>query len=47
MRGMHHIPVDRSAGADAYEDALDALRDGEVIGVFRRRRLAEHFSSRT
>lgn len=34
MRGMHHIPVDRSAGADAYEDALDALRDGEVIGVF-------------
>ena len=34
MRGMHHIPVDRSAGADAYDEALKALRDGEVIGVF-------------
>lgn len=34
MKGMHHIPVDRSAGADAYRDALRALRDGEVIGVF-------------
>jgi len=34
MRGMHHIPVDRSAGAAAYRHALDALRSGEVIGVF-------------
>lgn len=34
MKGMHHIPVDRSAGADAYENALEALRNGEVIGVF-------------
>lgn len=34
MRGMHHIPVDRSAGADAYDEALAALRSGEVIGVF-------------
>lgn len=34
MRGMHHIPVDRAAGTDAYAEALGALRDGEVVGVF-------------
>ena len=34
MRGMKHIPVDRAAGADSYTAALDALRDGEVVGVF-------------
>ena len=34
MRGMHHIPVDRSAGLAAYESALSALRAGEVVGVF-------------
>ncbi len=34
MRGMHHIPVDRSAGAAAFDAAVDALRAGEVVGVF-------------
>jgi 1-acyl-sn-glycerol-3-phosphate acyltransferase len=34
MRGMHHIPVDRSAGAAAYDKAVDALRSGELIGIF-------------
>jgi len=34
MRGMKHIPVDRDAGAGAFDSALDALRAGEVIGVF-------------
>jgi 1-acyl-sn-glycerol-3-phosphate acyltransferase len=34
MRGMHHIPVDRSAGAASYAEALRALRGGEVVGVF-------------
>ena len=34
MRGMHHIPVDREAGAGSYRRAVDALRDGEVVGVF-------------
>jgi 1-acyl-sn-glycerol-3-phosphate acyltransferase len=34
MRGMHHIPVDRSAGAGAYRAAVDALRGGELVGVF-------------
>ena len=34
MRGMHHIPVDRDAGASSYAAALRALRAGEVVGVF-------------
>ena len=34
MRGMHHIPVDRKAGAAAYDDALRALKEGELVGVF-------------
>src|SRR3954465_10908112 len=34
MRAMHHIPVDRKAGAAAFESAVRALKDGEVVGVF-------------
>jgi 1-acyl-sn-glycerol-3-phosphate acyltransferase len=34
MRGMHHIPVDRSAGAASYRTALEYLRAGELVGVF-------------
>ena len=34
MRGMKHIPVDREAGAGAYRAAVDALRAGELVGVF-------------
>ena len=34
MRGMHHIPVDRAAGATSFREALKALRDGEIVGVF-------------
>jgi 1-acyl-sn-glycerol-3-phosphate acyltransferase len=34
MRGMRHISVDMEAGADAYRLAVQALRDGEVLGVF-------------
>ena len=34
MRSMHHIPVDRAAGASAYEHAVRSLRDGEIVGVF-------------
>jgi 1-acyl-sn-glycerol-3-phosphate acyltransferase len=34
MRGMHHIPVDRDAGAHAFDAAVDALRAGEFVGVF-------------
>lgn len=34
MRGMHHIPVDRSAGAAAFGNAVAALKAGEIVGVF-------------
>ena len=34
MRGMKHIPVDRSDGQPAYDAAVAALRAGEVVGVF-------------
>ncbi|MEI6622517.1 MAG: lysophospholipid acyltransferase family protein [Actinomycetes bacterium] len=34
MRGMKHIPVDRDAGAGSFDAALDALRSGEIVGVF-------------
>jgi 1-acyl-sn-glycerol-3-phosphate acyltransferase len=34
MRGMKHIPVDRTAGASSYSHAVAALRDGEAVGVF-------------
>ena len=34
MRGMKHIPVDRHAGGASFREALDALKAGEVVGVF-------------
>jgi 1-acyl-sn-glycerol-3-phosphate acyltransferase len=34
MRGMHHISVDRSNGSASFVQALRALRDGEIIGIF-------------
>lgn len=34
MRGMKHIPVDRAAGSASYRAGLDALRRGEIIGLF-------------
>ncbi|CAO5169371.1 1-acyl-sn-glycerol-3-phosphate acyltransferase [Frankia sp. AiPs1] len=34
MRGMHHIPVDRKAGAASLREALTALRAGELVGIF-------------
>lgn len=34
MRGMHHIAVDRSAGSQAFRDAMAMLKAGEVVGIF-------------
>jgi len=34
MRGMKHIPVDREAGAAAFAVAIEALKDGELVGIF-------------
>ncbi|WP_030169738.1 lysophospholipid acyltransferase family protein, partial [Spirillospora albida] len=44
MRGMHHIPVDRNAGASSYAAALKALRGGEVIGVFAEATISRSFT---
>jgi 1-acyl-sn-glycerol-3-phosphate acyltransferase len=44
MRGMHHIPVDRSAGETAYQDAMSALRGGEVVGVFPEATISQSFT---
>jgi 1-acyl-sn-glycerol-3-phosphate acyltransferase len=34
MRAMKHIPVDRKAGSAAFESAVRALKDGEIVGIF-------------
>jgi 1-acyl-sn-glycerol-3-phosphate acyltransferase len=34
LRGMRHIPVDRSLGAESYAKAVGALAGGELVGVF-------------
>jgi 1-acyl-sn-glycerol-3-phosphate acyltransferase len=34
MRGMRHIPVDREAGQGSFDAAREALRAGELVGVF-------------
>ena len=34
MRGMHHIPVDRAAGAASFRAAIVALKAGQIVGVF-------------
>jgi 1-acyl-sn-glycerol-3-phosphate acyltransferase len=34
MRGMHHIAVDRTAGSQAFRDALTMLKAGEIVGIF-------------
>lgn len=44
MRGMHHIPVDRNAGASSYRAALQALKDGEIIGVFAEATISRSFT---
>ena len=43
MRSLHHIPVDRSAGSEAFADALESLRSGEVVGVFPEATISESF----
>ncbi|MGH3822949.1 MAG: lysophospholipid acyltransferase family protein, partial [Pseudonocardiaceae bacterium] len=34
MRAMHHIPVDRAAGAASFRHAIEVLRAGELVGIF-------------
>jgi len=44
MRGMQHIPVDRSAGTAAFEAAVRSLKDGQVIGVFPEATISSSFT---
>jgi 1-acyl-sn-glycerol-3-phosphate acyltransferase len=44
MRGMHHIPVDRAAGQASYQQALDALGAGEVVGIFPEATISRSFT---
>src|SRR4051812_13439351 len=44
MRGMHHIPVDRAAGKAAYDQAVTALRRGEIVGVFPEATISRSFT---
>ncbi|MFT4011649.1 MAG: lysophospholipid acyltransferase family protein [Nocardioidaceae bacterium] len=34
MRSLHHIPVDRADGLDAYYQAVEYLKAGELVGIF-------------
>ncbi|MCW2699806.1 MAG: 1-acyl-sn-glycerol-3-phosphate acyltransferase [Blastococcus sp.] len=43
MRAMKHIPVDRRAGTAAFESAVRALKDGEIVGVFPEATISESF----
>ncbi len=44
MRAMKHIPVDRQQGEAAYAHALDALRSGQIIGVFPEATISQSFT---
>jgi 1-acyl-sn-glycerol-3-phosphate acyltransferase len=44
MRGMHHIPVDRDAGAASFRAALKALKAGEIVGVFPEATISRSFT---
>ncbi|MBB2946136.1 1-acyl-sn-glycerol-3-phosphate acyltransferase [Actinoplanes lutulentus] len=44
MRAMKHIPVDRKAGTAAFREAIEALRNGEIVGVFPEATISESFT---
>ena len=44
MRAMQHIPVDRKAGTAAFESAVRALKDGEVVGIFPEATISSSFT---
>jgi 1-acyl-sn-glycerol-3-phosphate acyltransferase len=43
MRGMRHIAVDRSSGAESYQEAVKALTRGEIVGVFPEATISQSF----
>ena len=43
MRGMKHIPVDRGNGAASYRAAVNALKAGEIVGIFPEETISRSF----
>lgn len=43
MRAMKHIPVDRGDAGDSYRLAVEALRAGELVGVFPEETISRSF----
>lgn len=43
MRGMHHIPVDRAAGAESLQVAQSYLERGELVGMFPEATISQSF----
>ena len=43
MRKMKHIPVDRAAGKDSFDEAVSRLRAGELVGVFPEETISRSF----
>lgn len=46
LRGMRHIAVDMKAGAAAYSNAVEALKRGELLGVFPEAGVSSSFTVR-
>ncbi len=44
MRGLRQIPIRSASGATAYDAATDALKSGEVVGVFAEATIAQSFT---
>lgn len=44
MRGMRHISVNRAAGKASYDEAVERLRSGEVVGVFPEATISRSFT---
>lgn len=47
MRAMKHIPVDRIDGTASYHQAIDALRRGELVGIFPEATVSRSFEVKT
>jgi 1-acyl-sn-glycerol-3-phosphate acyltransferase len=43
LRGMKHIPVDREAGLGSFDAAVQALKAGELVGVFPEATISQSF----
>ncbi|MBB0244461.1 1-acyl-sn-glycerol-3-phosphate acyltransferase [Streptomyces alkaliphilus] len=44
MRAMKHIPVDREQGEHAFARAVQALRGGEIVGIFPEATISRSFT---